>query len=145
MADAARRVIDRAALVGYDPDESGLSATTVQAALDELAPARGEPYRWVAAGSGITTGAKAGRHRVNRAGTAYQMEMTMEVGTATVAIEASTDNGATWQTTVGTISGSYDADNTATISAALAAGTKLRVNYTAVSGVEDVVITLRVR
>ena len=116
-----------------------VAAATARANLDVSAT-----FRFGASGT-ITTGQKTPTHRVRAAGTAFFLEMTLSAGTATAAIEASTDGGTTWPATVGTVAIASGKANTAAISAALAAGTLLRVNYTAAAAAADPVVTLHVR
>jgi hypothetical protein len=101
-------------------------------------------YRFGAAGV-ITTGQKLPAHRVRAAGTAFALDLTLSAGTATAAVEASTDGGSTWPTTVGTVAVASGLASTAAISTALAAGSLLRVDYTAASGAVDPVVSLHVR
>jgi hypothetical protein len=96
------------------------------------------------AGGAITTGQKPPAHYVDVAMTAFELTLTASAGTVTAQIEKSTNGGSTW-TAVDNVVLSSGLSNTKSISAALTAGTLLRVNYTAASGCSDPVVTLLAR
>lgn len=107
------------------------------------APTATVPYRFGAAGV-ITTGAKPPLHRARAAGVATRIDLTLSAGTATAAVEASTDGGATWPVVAGSVAVAAGRSATATISTAIPAAALLRVNYTAAAAAADPVVSLYV-
>jgi hypothetical protein len=102
------------------------------------------PYRFGASGT-ITTGAKPPLHRVRSAGTATRLDMTLAAGTGSATIEVSTDDGATWPTSIGPVSVASGKSATAAVSTSIPADALLRVNYTAATAASDPLVTLYLR
>lgn len=109
--------------------------------LSDIHAAISRPFVFRAVGGPIATGQQPQSVYVDQDCVASTLDVTASAGTVTAQVEKSTDGGTSWSA-VDSISLASGLSASKSSSGSIAAGTLLRVNYTATSSCSDPVVTL---